>query len=378
MILKKSRASILIFTLLILSVITILTEQLVRMVLVNYSFTSSQVKKEQARSIAIGAVNLAISQLLDKENIEGKDRKEESTAQESTAQESDTQEMDFKLYLKRVLPNINRMQKFKLVESLDGIDGEVGFCITCENGKININKIFDFEKNEFKDEYKKILAGLEIKGKLKAGEILKRLTEFLKERKRPLDDVSQLSRIKGLENLDLLYSPPLLSEGKNKLKPNNNIYLQDLFTIWTNSELVEFLFLSNSMLRIFGLRQPLANDSVVLEKQFEKMIKGIQKNYSDNLNNNWADYVSIFGKNNKELERIKPILSKEFGAKVFSVLSYGKVDDVKEKLLVILKEVEKSKEEEKKQGNSTSNQSLVNKQDQESSKTFRIVRMYWI
>lgn len=362
---KNSRASILIYTLLILSVLAILTEQLVRMVLVNYSFTSGQVKKEQARALALGAVNLAISQLLDEENIENKDKKQEEKGEDK----------EFKNYLKRVFPYINKMQKFKLNNIADGVDAEIGFCISCENGKININKAFDFEKNEFKDDYKKLLSGLEFKKKLKTGEILKKLTEYLKSRKKRLDDVTQLINIQGLEQVDMFYIPPVNAQGKEKEKPNTQIYLQDLFTTYTDSEGLEFLFLSNSLLNILGLRQPLADDATVLNKKFNKVINEIKKDYVTNLIQNWEIYTPIFGKNNKVLDAFKQILSKEFGPKVFSVLSYGKVDNIEERLVAVIKEMEIKKDKEE---SLEKNHNLAKPQEQESNKTFKIIRMYWI
>ncbi|KKP24320.1 MAG: hypothetical protein SZ59_C0002G0166 [candidate division TM6 bacterium GW2011_GWF2_28_16] len=364
---KNSRASILIFTLLILSVITILTEQLVRIVLVNYSFTSGQIKKEQARALALGAVNLAISQLLDQEIIDKKENEKDKS-----------EDKEFKLYLKRVFPHINKMQKFKLNNIKEGLDGEVGFCISCENGKININKVFDFEKNEFKDDYKKLLVGLEIKGKLKPGEILKKLTEFLRERKRPLDDVSQLVGLSDLSAVDLFYLPPVKAENKEKAKPNTQIYLQDLFTTYTDNEGLEFLFLSNSLLNIFGLRQPLFDDAITLDKKFNKIISTIKKDYVTNLIPSWEMYSPIFGKNNKVLDAFKQILSKEFGPKVFSVLSYGKVDNIEERLVTVIKETETKNEEKETAGNLVQNQNLAKPQEQESNKVFKIIRMYWI
>ena len=364
---KNSKASILIFTLIILSVITVLTVQLMRSVLINYIFTSNQIKMHQARTLAFGGVNLAISQLLD----ENKNQKEENIKDEKDKDK-------VRQLLQRVFVNLNKKQTFKLMQDIDGIEGEVGFCISCENGKLNINKIFDFEKNEFKEEYKKLLAGLKINGKLASGEILKKLTDFLKERNRKLDDISELTKIEGLNKVDLFYKPPKISDIKNKQNLSTDVYLQDLFTIWTDKEQLEFLFVSNSVLTILGLRRPLANDATVFEKQFKALIEIINKNYSQNLNDNWSYYSPIFGKENKLLNNFKSIFSKEFGPKVYSVISYGKVGDMEQKLLVVLKEVEKQKKSKDSSNQTVKKQDEVGKKETESSKTFQIVRMYWI
>ncbi|MBU4270130.1 general secretion pathway protein GspK [Candidatus Dependentiae bacterium] len=351
---KNSKASILIFTLIFLSMLAILTEQLVKSVLINYFFTSNQIKMHQARSLALGGINLAISQLID----EVKDKLQENNKEKE-------QKDKFKIFLQRILPNLNKKQIFKLTQDVDGINGEVGFCISCENGKLNINKIFDFEKKEFKENYKELLAGLEIKGKLKPGDILKNLTDFLNERKKNLNDISELIKIQGLSNIDLFYKPPAKNDNnkKNKKNLNADICLQDLFTTWTDDENIEFLFLSNSTLAVLGLRQPMSDDAVTFEKQFKNLIEFVTKNYSQNIIENWSYYSPIFGKDNKILNGFKSILSKEFGPKVYSVISYGKIDEVEQRLLVVLKEVEKQKKE---------------KETESSLKTFQIVRMYWI
>ena len=66
----------------------------------------------------------------------------------------------------------------------------------------------------------------------------------LKERKRKLDDISQLSEVTGFEVLDLYYKPPKIPKGKKKAMPNIDVTLQDLFTVSTDSDKIELLFFS--------------------------------------------------------------------------------------------------------------------------------------
>ncbi len=353
---------------LILSIITILTQQLVRSVFIGYSFSSSQLVAQQARTLALGGVQLAISQLdMDRES----DKKDEDKKENS-------KEKTFKKFLARVLPNINRWQSFDLKEDLDGIDGQIKICITCEDGKININKAFDFKKLEFKQDYKNLFKGLEIKGKLKAGEIEKKLTEFFKERKKPLNDISELVYVSGLEKINVFYNPPQIPVGKKKPKPNSNIYLQDLFTTWSQSDKLELLFLSDSMLTIFGLRRPLADDKKNLKDKFKKFINSFKKEWLKNWESNWKDFSLIYGKNIKILKLSEKILSKEFGPKVYSVLSCGKIKNVEQKLLVVLQEVDKEKKDEPKKGSAKEKITAEKQGEESSSKTFQIVRMYWL
>lgn len=362
----KKRASILIFTLLILSIITVLTQQLVRSVLIGYEFSSSQLAIQQARTLAFGGIKLAISQLqFDKKSKENEKDK--------------TEDEKLKDFLKRNLMDINLWQEFDLKEDIDGIDGSIKFCITCENGKININKAFDFKKLEFKDEYKTFLKGLEIKGKLKAGQIENRLSKFFKERKKPLDDISELVNIKGLEDISTFYNPPKNFENKKNIKPNNNIYLQDMFTTWTDNEKLQVLFLSDSMRAVLGLRRQSVDDNKKLGEKFKTFIKSFNKDWLKNLQANWKNYAFMFGKNDKILKIAEKILSHEFGATVYSVLSCGKVKNVEQRLLVVLKEVDKEKSESGLKKNSVKEKrDLEKKKGEKLPKTFQIIRLYWL
>ena len=355
---------------LILSIITILTQQLVRSVFIGYTFSSSQLLANQARTLALGGVQLAISQL----NMDKKSKNEDEE------KKGDPKEKKIKKFLSRILPNINRWQSFELKEQFDGIDGQIDICISCENGKININKAFDFKKLEFNEDYKKLFKGLEIRGKLKAGEIEKKLTEFFKERKKPLNDISELTNVTGLEKIDIFYNPPDMPIGKKKSKTNSNIYLQDLFTTWSDKEQLDLLFLSDSILTVLGLRRPKADDKIVLKNQLKNFINSFNKDWLKNWESNWKQFSPIYGKNIKILKLSEKILSKEFGSNVYSVLSCGKIKNVEQKLLVVLQEIDKEKKDEPKEGSAKEKISTAKKEQEEesSSKTFQIVRMYWL
>ncbi|MCF7799907.1 hypothetical protein K9L05_03880 [Candidatus Babeliales bacterium] len=357
----NQKASILLYTLLMLSVITFITLQLVRSVNIGRNFDKYMVSKEQARVLALGGINLAISQLTI----------EEPKKKESQEKEKKDDNASLKKFLKKVLPNLNRWQTFNLTEKFDGFEGEISFCITCENGKININEAFDFEKQEFKKEYSVLLQGLHIKNKLPEGEILKRLTEFFKERKKKLDDVSELVEVSGLEFLDMYYQPPEKAQNKKPEKFNSTITLQDLFTVFTVDEKMELLFFSDAMLAVLGMRQPLASDAEKLKSSFNELIENFKKNWGTDWEKNWQYMAPIFGEYPKILKNISGILSKEFGPKIYSVLSCGKVNNVKQKVLVVIKEMEEHVE---KKGEEKS----LEKKDDSLKKYFKILKMYWI
>ena len=203
----KQRGFVLIFTLVIMSLVTILTQQLMQSTFVGSYFTSTAVGREKAKILALGGINLAMAQLappIKKQKL--------ATTEEKAGDPKETAKRDL---VKVLVPNLNKWQEFELSEDIDGVDGSIKFCITSEEGKININEAFDFQKAEFKKEIQILLQSLAIKGKLAKGVILKKLTEFFKSRKRKLDDISELIEIPEFQNLDV-FIPPLRCREQNK------------------------------------------------------------------------------------------------------------------------------------------------------------------
>lgn len=342
MLIKKNNSSILLYVLLMLSLITVLTLQLTKNVWIDYKFDERMMLTQQAKQLAFNGLSLACTQLIvkpvDKKNLKANEKPEE---------------VSLKNFLYTVLPNLNKWQTFNLTEKIDYIDAEIKFCISCENGKINLNSAFDFEKNEFKKEYINLFKGLSLKGKIKEGEFLSKLTDFFKSRRKKLEDISQLSKIKEFEGVDIFYNPPEIPVDKKNYKPNENIFLQDLFTIQTDSDKIELLFSSDSLLAIFGLNRPLANDSEKLKDKYKNLIEKFKKDFFSNLEKKWEILSPIYGQKSPLLSTLNELLSKEFVPKVYSVISCGKIKGVEQKVLAYVSETENKKE-------------------------FKIVKIYWL
>jgi hypothetical protein len=368
-VIKIKKASILLYTLLIISLITLLTQQFVRTVWVGTIFGKRMVNRQQAKALALGGLTLAISQ------ISYREPKQRDATEK-------TEDKALKDLLTRVLPHINRWQVFELEKKFDGIDGQIKFCITCENGKININQAFDFSKQEFKPAYKNLFKGLSIKGKIAEGEFEKRLVEFFKKRKRKLDEISELVDVEGFEKLDVFYSPPKDPEPREQAKPNDTIFLQDLFTIWSESENIELLFVSDSLSTIFGMRRPLANDAEKLKEKFETIIKNFNKGWGADWNKNWLNIHTVYGAKPKNFDGFKQILSKQFGPKVYSVLSCGKVGDVEQRLLAVVEPLPQDEQKDEKKDEKPSEAKPQQEQTKEKKESFpadfRIIKLYWI
>lgn len=363
-------ASIVLYVLMMLSIIVMLTQQLMRGVFVGSNFTRTMIDRERAEMLALSGIQIAMAQLTYEEK--------ESKEQETTAQASEEGKLTgVNKFLARILPYMNRWQDFKIDEKTDGLDGLIRVCITCEHGKININEIFDFKKMEFKKEYEALLKGLELPGKIPAGEMFVRLTEFFKQRKRKLDDISELLAVPGFGALDIFYQPPSKQGKGKKSQPNTNLALQDIFTIWTEDEKIDLLWLSDALCAILGMRRPLADDAVTQKKRFAQFAQSFKKEMAHDWDNNWKILENIYDQKPKIFPEIKSLFTKGFGPNIFSVLSCGKVGQVDQYVLAVICVEEKAKEE--------GNEDILDekKQDESSSvgeneKKFKILRMYWL
>jgi hypothetical protein len=372
LLMKKNNAYVLLFTLSIMTLITVITFQLMRNVFVGSHFDKTMIHREHAEMLALGGVNLAISQLTIK-----KDPKKDST-EESAEVKKTKQEKKLKEFLYKVLPHLNKWQVFELNEKHDGIDGEVKFCITSENGKININDAFDFKKKEFKPEYKKLLESLVINRKTPKGKVLKQLTDFFKKRKKKIYDVSQLQE--AIPQLDsFFYEPPERTEKTKDARPNPQVTLQDLFTVWASK--IEPLFLSDASCALFNLKRPIAYDAEKMKDRFKRVVDQFNPKITANLNDYWNMLQTIYTKKPLNIEEYKNIFSSKFEPKVYSVLSSGKVGDVEQKLLAI---IEKQPEEAIKEKKNKKEEIVELKKEKEKNKKplflkhFKILKIYWL
>jgi hypothetical protein len=307
------------------------------LVSVGTNFDRAMVDREKAEMLALGGINLAISQLTTKKKstLEKKDDKK--------PKETKKQKLAF---LQKVLPNLNRWQVFDLKEEIDGIDGQVKFCISCENGKIDINEAFDFKKQEFKPVYKKFLSSIQFRkfdaGKKgpKTNQFVKQVTNFLKKRsglnppvKRKIDDITELQLETGTK---IFYEPPRRAKKPKNSKPNKNLAINDIFTTWNKSNKLEALFLSDALCAMLGLRRPVAHDAQLRKDVFKKIIKNFKIKADQNTKEYWKTVKPLYQpKSSFKIENVK-IFSSTFEPTTYSVLSSGKVGNVEQRALAIL------------------------------------------
>ncbi len=389
---KKNDGSIIVFSLLILSLMLFLTQQLVKSVYVGSLFVKTIEGREHAQMLALGGVRTAINLLElqfkeDKKDSKSKnDEQDEDDTKKSGSDKSKKDDTPVQKFLRKVLPYLNRWIVLSLDEKEDGVDAEVKICISCENGKININKIYDFKKEEFNKVYESMLKSMEIRGKLNTGELYNGLMQFLKKKKKPLQELSQLYDVKGIDTLDIFYQPPVIPNTKKKeeAKPNVHLALLDIFTIWTDDGMLEPMMLSDALCALMGLRRPAANDVVKHKDKFKQIIDSFSPDWGSDWNQNWKSVQPLYDEKPKVVKDLGTLFSKQFGPTVYSVLSSGKVGNIEQRLLVVVKKVEIAKTQdqsaEKKPGETSgANSSQETKNGGEEKKqTFKVMRAYWI
>ena len=214
-----------------------------------------------------------------------------------------------------------------------------------------------------------------------------KILEFLKTRGKKLDDITELISIPNLNQVGLFYAPPQLPPPKSKeFAVNKKLAIQDIFTIWTDDDKVDPLLSSDSICALLTLRRPHADDPQNLKDKYNALIKKFKQTWYKDWEGNWKNVQEIFGEMPKFWKDIKGIFTKEFGPKVYSVLSYGKVGNVEQRLLAVIKEVdaasvkEKDKTDKEQEAEKVDAQNKTNKekQDKKPKTFFKIVRIYWL
>lgn len=394
---KRSSASVLLYVLMFVAAMTMLLQHMLRSLLVSSAFVKTMVNREKAVVLATSGLSIALAQLSllrpDSEKKEdgkkGEDKKDkEPSPMPAEAGKEKKGESPIKKFFAKVYPHLNRWQSFNLTEKIDGFDGRIDVCITCEQGKINLNEVFDFSKMEFKKPFDAILKGLAIPGKLAAGQLLARLTQFFKERKRKLDDLSELCSLPELKPLDIFYLPLRKQEGIKKIQPSPILALLDIFTLWSGTQQLEMVMLSDAMCAIFGLRRALPDDSIKRQEKFTAFAQKFDPSKSSNWDDNWNVIEPIYEQKPKVFSELKGIFTKEFGPTEFSVLCCGKVGNVEQRLMAWIslgedleeKSDEKAQDgsDKKKEAAQATEKQAASKQQKTEKKWFKINKLYWL
>lgn len=295
------------------------------------SFSSTTLDRQKAYMLALGGIQIGMSMLINtKEITDNKTDQSEKTIQA-------------KALLQSILPGLNRWQTFELKSDVEGIDGQIKISISSDDGKIDLNSIYNFETHQFLGEktsdrnWKTAMKILFSRIEQKTGDqnLFEAFEQFLQKRNQPLNDITELLQIKAFKTLGnkLFYIP---SENDQKEHP---LYLTDLFTLWSGKKTIQPWLFSDSVCAILELQCSKSDD---IDKRRELVQQWLQ---DFKLDTRWAaDWdnlmTPVYGKDYSSLPKnIDAIFDSKFEAHVFSILSLGTYKAIHQRLLAIVERI---------------------------------------
>ena len=367
---KNQQGYILVLSLIFISLIVMLATSISFRGRIHTNYAKLMLDREHAKMLAFSGLQIAMTQLAiqeeQKKGAKAPEKKQQgqtlrqgakAPAQDERKKEGQSgktsalwTEKESKEFVKHIFPVLNNWQEFKLTTGKYGVDGVVKICIGSEEGKIDLNQVFDFDKKKFvgqgqkEGDFKKFFAELFKKmGKfIKVKELQKnfeayltkkqRFEKILKNRQNRLYDTTEFLDQKGFESFadKVFYEPIEMKKGVTK-KPKPNIYWTDMFTIWSGAKKISPWFISTSLKRILGFKE---------EKVDQKKAERLAKNFKASVSfpGDWDKlFAPIFGVKHKDLPKwFAPLLDTKFGPKVFNVLSYGTAGKVTQKIFAII------------------------------------------
>jgi len=319
---KKNPGFVLILAVLITAVMTIAVTTLINRALVFGRITSTLQKREQARLLALSGIQIALAQLAATSEQKNSDTKKTSPPGQSPPPEP----------IKSVpglLKIINRWQQFNFTQESDNLDGSCQLYIASEQGKININALYDFKKKQFikQGSFDGLKLCQFIGGRLSSfmtsNKFVEALKSALKEHTEPLQDITQL------------LTQTQFAAFKNNifLEPNSNMALLDLFTAGTHT-LVQPWFLSRSLCSVIEI--PCIGELDI--KKIENFLKTLQPKDMTPWSERWNTTVApVYGKQWSALSPdVQILFNQKLETDAFSIISYGTFGGIVEKIYAIV------------------------------------------
>jgi hypothetical protein len=246
-----------------------------------------------------------------------------------------------------LFPSINRWQTFELKSETDGITAVVRICVTDEEGKINLNSVWNFDQKKFMEipmrgSTEKIIQELSVKleSLFQVKGFKEGLSQFFKKRKGPLSDVTELLEDeyfkKNFQDA-LFYDPPTGAKGER-----TRIFLTDLFTTQTNDFSLNAFLLSYSLCALFGLQQ------TGTIKEREEQLLAVSKKLPARFAwpKDWNTYLEQFYKGKFPFSFFPEIAKSAFKPTIFSVLCEVTVGEISERLYAIIERKKRSQNKE--------------------------------
>lgn len=344
MMMHARRGYILFLTVSVIGVMTLIATQIFHLGGSYNQYIPLIIEREQAKQLALSGVSIASAQLL----LQDKQFYSSKKSDKEKLEGGKTTELNRKQLLKTLLMVQNQWQEFALTGSNDGFDGSIKICISCESGKINLNKLYDRTKKTFTatgvntttEGFVKYTAE-RMREWFKDIDTVSVITDVIKKRKTPFVTPFDLLAHKkcGFFSNVPVYFP---STQEDKDAPSL-IYLNDLFTVYSDDCHIDPLLLSSSLRLLFGFKTVQgARKKEDIEQLIEKLpLANIQWETV------WDTILKeLTGKEFKSVPKeLIPLLNSKFEPRVFSVISVGKIGRAEQKLLAILERATENKQD---------------------------------
>lgn len=386
--LKKS-GSVMVVVLIIIGLTFFLFEKLIRTANEAITFSSLNYRQAQAKLLAQSGLRIAMAQLENAEN--GKFESSEELMPgitKTTKEEVDNPTIDdrLKTVYQGLLPTLNLWQTFELKNENDQIDAQIKICITSEEGKINFLQAFDYEKEDFKDEFKQIFESFKVNQGSEQTTILELIKKHIKEKNKKLNDLTELDFTKGTKPF---YEPREIQAA------NKQVEILDLFTFQETAPGINPLLLSASVRKILSLSAPLTQNNKEKEKEFKEIYEILNFDFAKNIENKLEQIEQLYLSGSQEtdtkkdeskqggIEKLKSVLSKQIEPKYFSVLSYAMFEGVAQKMFAIISKKENLQEryvQDENENKNPENKENKNEKNTEQiyiAKNFDVIRVYW-
>lgn len=371
---KTTPGYILIFTLLITAAGMAIATYIATRGSMYLSFARMAINREKAKTLTIGGIEVACAQL--SKPFKKEESKEKKQINKEETKEAAPQDSEGLQLLKTILPTLNRWNSYELTQEIDGIDAQLKICIMCEEGKINLNRIYDFEKKSFvgelskqpekvtnntenkqigpppersehkntekqwRQEIEQICKSLE--QTTGAKNLFSAFEKLLKERTTEFNDATELLTLKEFTPLKdaLFYEPPSQTEKQS----SQQFYLTDIFTVYSSSSDLEPWLLSDSLLALLNLQRAQSGDIQSRKEKINDWLKNFKQ--QTQWKQEWDTTLApIYGKELRSLPKnIDSFMSTSFDPHYFSIRVHAKVGDVTQRVYVI---VERTKRSEK-------------------------------
>jgi len=337
----RRKASVLMFSLVSMGIVTILTQQLMKSVSVGMMFGRMTIRREQATMLAYSGFTLAMAQI---DACYTAEKKGEKTAGEEPAQPQKTDQhaqkpFSWTTFITTLMPKLNRLQTFALTEKIDHIDAQLDLCISVEEGKIPVSLFFDEPSRDATPLMKELFKQFTPYKSMPAGSLTTKLAAFFKKRTDRVDDISRLLPFAHEVHLPFWYEPAVAPKSKKEKPAPAAWAVADAFTSHVSGARINPLLFSHALCVLLGLRPPVADDATTHKDQFKKLAEMYDKIKASTGDELWKNLSLIYETKPKLTTELQALFSLDVEPRFYSVLCCATVAGVTSKVLAVIERI---------------------------------------